>query len=121
MLNAAAHLPELSRSQFIARGKKLQAPSSNIQRSSKLQTSGMHHNFWSLEFEVSLELGCWSLVLSFFLHPDLRAEFLDLAVRAVRVARIAAAAAMPDQPVADQRPVLRSEERRVGKERRTRR
>src|ERR1017187_5932402 len=75
MLNAAPHLPELSRSQFIAWGKKHQAPSSNIQRSSKLQTSGMHHNFWSLEFEVSLELGCWCLALSFFLHPDLRAEF----------------------------------------------
>src|SRR5882757_1206558 len=106
MLNAASHLPELSKSQLIARGKKLQAPSSNIQRSSKLQTPSAHHNTWSLEFEVSLVLGCWWLVLSFFCHPDLRAELLDFAVHTIRLPRIATTPAVPDEPVTEQRPVV---------------
>ena len=42
---------------------KLQIPSSNIQRSSKLQAPIVVARFWiwSLVIEVSLELGCWCL------------------------------------------------------------
>ena len=47
--------------------KKLQAPSSNIQRSSKLQSPipTLRCPFWSLVLGASLELGCWSLDGSF--------------------------------------------------------
>src|SRR5665213_379211 len=49
-----------------------------------------------------------SLLLRYFVvnpHPNLRAKFLDFAVCAVGLARVAAAAAVPDEPVAEQRPV----------------
>jgi hypothetical protein len=41
-------------------------PSSNIQAPEKHQAAISNQstrNFWGLEFEVSLELGCWSLEL----------------------------------------------------------
>src|SRR5882762_10734019 len=48
--------------------KKLQAPSSNIQRNAKHQTSILrpttHGVVWSLDVEASLELGAWMLALS---------------------------------------------------------
>jgi len=45
---------------------KFQAPTSNIQRSTKFQASNKSATdyFWMLEFEVSLELGAWNLELS---------------------------------------------------------
>jgi hypothetical protein len=47
---------------------EIQAPSSNIQKNSKLQSSNdcAHHALWSLGLEVSLKLGGWNLAL---LHP----------------------------------------------------
>jgi hypothetical protein len=43
---------------------KFQAPSSNIQRSTKLQTSiKLATRDWCLVFGISLELGCWCLEL----------------------------------------------------------
>src|SRR5438552_11195014 len=44
---------------------KLQAPSSKLQRSTKLQTSTSARIIWSLGFDVSMELGAWRLELSF--------------------------------------------------------
>jgi hypothetical protein len=44
---------------------KLQTPGTKLQRSSKIQTSSRRAQLiWSLEFEVSLELGAWDLELS---------------------------------------------------------
>jgi len=43
---------------------KLQTPSSNRQRKSKHQISKFWlcaSQVWNLEFEISLELGCWEL------------------------------------------------------------
>src|SRR6185295_6643106 len=47
-------------------GVKLQAPSSKLQRSTKLQAPIRGGPFWSLVFEVSLELGAWSLELCYW-------------------------------------------------------
>jgi hypothetical protein len=48
-----------------ANPNKLQASSPKIQRSAKPQTPIVYRaGFWSLKFEVSLELGAWSLELS---------------------------------------------------------
>src|SRR5438045_3711910 len=53
--------------------RKLQIPSTKLQRNSKLQTplsaalsrrKRAQWSFWSLGFGASLELGCWSLALS---------------------------------------------------------
>ena len=45
---------------------------------------------------------CWRRIL----HTDPRAERADLAPRAVRLPRDASAPAMPDQPVAEECPIL---------------
>src|ERR1035437_547810 len=54
-----------------------------------------------------------SLVSSWFLrffavnfYSDLRTKFLNFTVRTIRLARVAAAAAMPDEPVTEQRPLF---------------
>src|ERR1035441_10658783 len=48
---------------------KHQAPTSKLQRSTKLQTPKNRRWFWSLVFGISLVLGAWMLVLSrFHLH-----------------------------------------------------
>src|SRR5258708_28707695 len=56
--------------QRMAAMRKLQIPSSNIQRSSKLQTpTPSAHWFWRLVVGASLELGCWSLELYWCREP----------------------------------------------------
>jgi hypothetical protein len=49
--------------------KKLQAPTSKLQRSTKHQSSKQsarrRHSYWSLVLGISLELGAWNLELSF--------------------------------------------------------
>jgi hypothetical protein len=53
-------------SQFTPRlaGEKSQAPTPNSSRSSKRRNSNRHHvPFWSLRFEISLQLGAWNLEL----------------------------------------------------------
>ena len=49
-----------------------------------------------------------SFVVNF--HTDLRAKFLDFAIFTIRLAREAAAAAMPDEPMTEQRPIFLRDE-----------
>src|ERR1017187_4391272 len=67
MLNAAPHLPELSRSQFIARGKKLQAPTSREAPNYKHQARTTAFGAWILEFLWSLDVVAWCF--HFFVTP----------------------------------------------------
>src|SRR5580765_1420332 len=50
---------------FGSRPRKLQAPGSKFQESSKLQIPNIAGRFWSLGFGASLEFGAWNLELSF--------------------------------------------------------
>ena len=56
--------------------------------------------FTRLNFSVQCSM------FSYTIHPDARAVLLDLATLTIRPAGGAAAAAMPDEPVAEKRPVL---------------
>src|ERR1035437_4419801 len=87
MLNAASHLPELSKSQEFINHK---------------DTKTQRHKDTKFVKAILGAFVSWWLIF----HPDLRAELLDFAIRTIRLARVAAAAAMPDEPVAEQRPLF---------------
>src|SRR5690349_4657796 len=61
---------------------------------------------WSPGPELSRSQGSFVIRLSCRLHPDTRTQRLYFAVGAIGIPRVTAAAAMPDQPMAEHGPLF---------------